>query len=77
MLGRNEKNRVGHPDTFAKRRPFLQRFVIVILIVDRELSYLDDAEFQLSRCQLDERIGHLAIDRLLAKAADEHGHVAP
>src|SRR5664279_6659011 len=54
MLGRNEKNRVGHLDTFAKRRPFLQRFVIVILIVDRELSYLDDAEFQLSRCQLDE-----------------------
>ena len=76
MLGRHEKNRVGCPDTFAKRRPFRRWFVIAVLIVDRQLSYLDDAEFQPRGRQLHERVSYLAIDRIFPQAADDHGDVA-
>ena len=45
MLGRDEKNRVGCPDAFAKRRPFRRRTFVTILVVDGQLPYFDDAEF--------------------------------
>src|SRR5271166_1854630 len=76
MLGRDEKNRVGCPDAFAKRRPFRRRIFVTILIVDGQLPYLDDAELQPRGRHLGERVGHLAIDRIFPEAADDHDDVA-
>lgn len=63
MLGRDEKDRVGCPDAFAKRRPRRRRIFVTVLIVDGQLPYLDDAEFQPRGRQLAKRVGDLAIDR--------------
>src|SRR5438132_13046198 len=64
MLGRDEENGVSSPDPLAKLRPCYRRILIIILIVDRQVSDLDEAEFQSLRCHLYERVSHLAIDRI-------------
>src|SRR5271163_1848666 len=76
ILGRHEKNCVDRADAFTKRRPFRRRFLIAVLIVDRQLPYIDEAEFQSLGCHFHEGLSHLAIDRIFPEAADEHGDVA-
>lgn len=46
------------------------------LVIDRQLPDLDDGEFKTLRCQLGEGVGDLAIDGILAQAANDHSDVA-
>jgi hypothetical protein len=76
VLGGDEKDGIRRPNPLAERRPFCRRIVIGVLVVDRQLANLDDAQLQPGRRQFGERVGYLAIDRTLPEAADDHGDVA-
>jgi hypothetical protein len=62
MLRRNEENGVSSPNPLAKLRPCCRRILITILIVNRQVSYFDDAELQRSGRKFGKRTGHFSVD---------------
>ena len=51
-------------------------FGVVVLVVERQLADLDDLERERRRRHGGERFGHLAVERVLAQAADDDGDAA-
>src|SRR4029077_20997339 len=76
VLRRYEKNSVRSPYPGTKFRPGSWRTLVAILVVDRQLCDLDDAELQLCGRQLRECVRHLSIDRISPQASHDHGYVA-
>src|SRR5712672_4661422 len=52
MLGRNEENTVGRPYPIAKFRPRSRWLFIAVLVVNRQMSDIDDVELQRRGCKL-------------------------
>src|SRR5450755_17365 len=76
VLRRDEQHRVGLLHAALEILDLLRRVGVEVLVVMRQLADLDDLELQRLRRHGDHRLGHLAIERFLAKAADDDGHVA-
>src|SRR5690606_15610766 len=72
-----DQHALHRPDAIAKLDPLARwRVGIQILVVERQLADLDVLEVQRVRCKLDERVGHLAGIRALAKTPDNESDVA-
>src|SRR5262249_4240371 len=71
VLGGHEEDGVGTPHARPELDPRRGRFVLQVLVVERELRDLDDAERERVRRQLGERLRHLAIVGVSPKAADD------
>jgi hypothetical protein len=76
VLGGDEEHGVSSFDPLTERSPRCRWVGVVILVVDRKLSDFDDLELEVGRRELPEGVCHLAIDRILAEAADENRHIS-
>src|SRR5437588_2059594 len=70
VLRRHEQHRVGLLDAALEVFCLLRRVGVEVLVVMRHLPDFDDLELQRRRCHRDHRLGHLAIEGLLAETAD-------
>jgi hypothetical protein len=51
-----------HYRALPKFRPCRRRILITILVVDRQLPDIDDAELQYRRRKFGKRLGHFSVD---------------
>ena len=74
VFGRDEQNGVGRGDRFAEPGPGLRRAGrFEVFVVMGQITDFDDIEFEVSGCQPRQLERCLAVDRVLAQAADDHG----
>jgi hypothetical protein len=71
VLGRDEEDGVGGRDLLLECDRRRRRVGVVVLVVEGQLADLDDLERERRRRHGDQRLGELAVERALAKAADD------
>lgn len=76
MLRGDDNNGIGRPYPLAKLRPCRWRILLAILIINRQMSDLDEAELQRNGRKFGKRMSHFPVERIPPKAADDNGDFA-